>query len=134
MATIHRLPRSEAPHSESLLTRLTRLAKLEMELGVAELRQVLVSAAIALGVAIPAAIALIASIVVLLAGAFAPLFGGRWEHLVIAGGGMLLLAVGCIAWSVWRLRNLKWPKETLTSFEENWRWLGAQVKSRLTLP
>ena len=73
------------------------------------------------------------ALVVLVAAAFAPLFGAAWQHLVIAGGGIVLLAVGAIAWSAWRLTHLSWPKETVASFQENWRWLGAQLRSRLRL-
>ena len=110
-----------------------RLVKLELELGLAETREVVVSAAIAIGVAVPALVLLLASLVVLVAAAFAPLFGAAWQHLVIAGGGVALLSIGAIAWSAWRLTHLSWPKETVESFRENWRWLGAQLRSRLTL-
>jgi hypothetical protein len=134
MATIHRLPTRRDDDAESIVSRLGRLLKLEMELGVAETKAILLSAAIAVAVAVTAAIALIAAIVVLLAGALAPLFDAPWQHLIIAGGAILLLAIGGLAWSVWRLRTLRWPKETLISFEETWRWLVAQVRSRLTLP
>ena len=134
MATVHRLPaRAEIEYDESILARLTRLAKLELELGIAETRDVLVSAAIAVAVAIPALVLVLSSLVVLIAAAFAPLFRARWEHLVIAGGGIALLAAAALAWSVWRLAHLTWPKETVTSFRENWRWLGAQLRSRLRL-
>jgi uncharacterized membrane protein YqjE len=110
-----------------------RLARLELELGLAEARDLVISAVIAAGVALVAAIVLIASVVVLLAGAVAPLFHAPWPHLVIAGGGLAVLSLAAIAWSVWRLRTLDWPRQTLTSFGENWRWLAAQLKSRLTL-
>jgi uncharacterized membrane protein YqjE len=134
MATVHRLPpRSDRDHDESILSRLLTLAKLELELGLAEARDVLISAAIAIGVAIPGAILLLASLVVLVAAAFAPLFGAPWEHLVIAGGGVALLAGAALAWSAWRLTHLSWPRETVASFQENWRWLGAQLRSRLRL-
>jgi hypothetical protein len=132
MATVHRLPVPDAD-PEGLFTRLARLLKLEMELGVAELRDFLVALAIAIGVAVVSAIALISSFAVLLAAAAAPLFDAPWQHLLVGGGVVLLLSLGGLAWSVWRLRNLEMPRETLTSFEENWRWLGAQVRSRLTL-
>jgi hypothetical protein len=122
----------EAPEPESVFERLTRLVKLEFELGLAETRVVIKSALIAVAVAVPAAIALIASIVVLLAGAFAPLFDASWEHFLIAGGGIFLLAAIALAWSAYRLTHLQWPRETLTSVEETWRWLAAQVRSRLT--
>jgi hypothetical protein len=134
MATVHRLPaRVEPHHDDSILGRLLRLLKLELELGVAETREVLVSAALALAVAVPALVLLLASFVVLAAAAFAPLFGAAWQHLVIAGGGIALLALGAIAWSVWRLTHLSWPHETVESFQETWRWLGAQLRSTLTL-
>jgi hypothetical protein len=134
MATVHPLPVAiHDPHDEALLARLMRLLRLELELGVAETRALLRGIAIAIALAVPAAVALLAAVVVLIAAAFAPLFGAAWQHLVIAGGGVLLIAAGCIAWSVWRLTHLEWPHETLTSLEENWRWLAAQLRSRLTL-
>lgn len=134
MATVHRLPpRSDRDHDESILGRLLTLAKLELELGLAETREVLISAAIAIAVAIPGSILLLASLVVLVAAAFAPLFDAPWQHLVIAGGGVALLAGGALAWSAWRLTHLSWPRETVASFQENWRWLGAQLRSRLRL-
>ena len=134
MATVHRLPvRAETLHDESVLGRLVRLLKLELELGLAETRDVVISDAIAVGVAVPSAVLFLAALVVLVAAAFAPLFGAAWQHLVIAGGGIALLAVAAIAWSVWRLTHLTWPKETVASFQENWQWLGAQLRSKLTL-
>jgi uncharacterized membrane protein YqjE len=134
MATVHHLPpRSDRDHDESILSRLLTLAKLELELGLAETREVLISAAIAVGVAIPASVLLLASLVVLVAAAFAPLFRAPWQHLLIAGGGVALLAAAALAWSAWRLTHLSWPRETVASFQENWRWLGAQLRSRLKL-
>lgn len=133
MATVHHLPvRPEPDHDESVLGRLLKLGKLEVELGLAETRDVVVSAVIAIAVAIPAAVLLLASFVVLIAAAFAPLFRAHWQHLVIAGGGVALLALAALAWSAWRLTHLSWPKETVSSFQENWQWLGAQLRSRLT--
>jgi hypothetical protein len=133
MATVHPIRTPTHIGHDGVLASLTRLLRLELELGVAETRDLLVSAAIALAIALTAAIMLVASIVVLLAAAFAPLFGAPWQHLVVAGGSAGLLALSAIAWSVSRLRTLRWPTQTLTSFEENWRWLGAQLRSRLTL-
>ena len=134
MATVHRLPPpADRDADASVLARLLTLLKLELELGLAETRDVLVSAAIAVAVAVPAVILLLASLVTLIAAAFAPLFGAAWEHLVIAGGGVAIVAALAIAWSVWRLTHLSWPQETVTSFQENWRWLAAQLRSRLTL-
>jgi hypothetical protein len=140
MATVHRLPTrvdsrpipSPTP-DESLLGRLVRLLKLELELGLAETRDLVLSALMAVAVAVPALVLLLASFVVLIAAAFAPLFGAAWQHLLIAGGGVALLALAAIGWSAWRLTHLSWPKETVQSFQENWRWLGAQLRSKLTL-
>jgi hypothetical protein len=135
MATVHPI-RSRTDivvEPDGVLALLTRLMRLELELGLAEARSLIISATIAVAAAAVAAITLIASIVVLIAGAVAPLFGAPWQHLVIAGGGVALLALATIAWSVWRLRTLEWPRQTLMSFEENWRWLGVQLRSRLTL-
>jgi Putative Actinobacterial Holin-X, holin superfamily III len=133
MATVHPIRPREPVEPEGVIASLLRLARLELELGLAEARDLLISAVIAAAVAFVAAIALIASIVVLVAGALAPLFHAPWLHLVVAGGGLAMLSLAAIAWSVWRLRNLDWPKQTLTSFEENWRWLAAQLRSRLRL-
>ena len=63
----------------------------------------------------------------------APFFGARWQHLAIAGGGVLVIASLAIVWSVWRIRRLALPRETLRSLTENWEWLVVQVRSRLTL-
>jgi len=138
MATTHQLrahngARGNGVPADTVFVHLGHLLKLEMELGVAEVRELAVSIAIAVGVAVVSAIALISSFAVLLAAAFAPLFNAPWQHLVIGGGGIFVLAAVGLAFSFWRLKNLRVPRETLTSFEENWRWLGAQVKSRLTL-
>ena len=132
MATAHRIDVAEAPRGESLFTRLARLASLELELGWAETRALLTRISIALAVAVPAAVALVASVVVLIAGAIAPLFHAPWAHLVIASGAVALLALFALAWSVWRLTHLDWPHQTLASLEETWRWLAAQLRSRLT--
>lgn len=134
MATPSRL--DDAPVAtppESLAARLVRLGALELELGWAETRALLVRVALALAVALPAAIALLAAIIVLVAGALAPLFDTPWEHLVIAGGAVALLALAALAWSAWRLTHIAWPQQTLASLQETWRWLVAQLRSKLTL-
>jgi uncharacterized membrane protein YqjE len=133
MATVHRLPTPAAADDEGVVTRFTRLLRLELELGLAETRNLVRSLVLAIAIGVPAAIALIASLVVLVAGAVSPFFGARWEPLVIAGGGVALLSLIALAWSAWRLTHLSWPTETLRSFEENWRWLATQLRSRLTL-
>lgn len=118
---------------EGVFSSLGRLAQLELELGFTEARELLLGAVIAAVVGLVAAVALIAALVILLAAAIAPLVGARWEHLLIAGGAVFLGAATAAAWAASRLRNLPWPRLTVASFEENWRWLGAQLKSRLTL-
>ena len=133
MATVHRLPTPATAEDEGVIARFTRLLRLELELGLAEARNLVRSLVLAIAIGVPAAIALIASLVVLVAGALSPFFGARWEPLVIAGGGVALLSLIALAWSVWRVTHLSWPTETLRSFEENWRWLATQLRSRLTL-
>jgi hypothetical protein len=133
MNTFHRAAATDSRGPEALAARLGRLVRLEVELGLAETRDFVQGIAVAIVVAMSSAIALIASLVVLLAAALSPLFGARWEPLLIAGGGVVLLSGAALVWSVWRLTHLSWPTETLTSFEENWRWLAAQLRSRLTL-
>jgi hypothetical protein len=132
MATVHRLHPATLDE-DAVVGRLTRLLRLEVELGVAETRVLVRTIVIALAVALPAAIALIAAAVVLLAAALSPIFGARWEPLLIAGGAIALLSLGALTWSAWRLMHLSWPHETLNSLQENWRWLAAQLRSRLTL-
>src|SRR6266404_4776447 len=122
MATPSRLEVSVPPRHESLASRLVRLIALELELGWAETRSLVIRVAVALAVAIPAAIALLASIVVLAAGALAPLFHTPWQHLVAAGGFVAVLALAALAWR----------QQTLASLQETWRWLVAQLKSKLT--
>jgi hypothetical protein len=117
---------------ESVLARLARLLRLEVELGLVESRDFLRTVAVAVAAAIVAAIALIAALVVLLAAAVSPIFHAPWQPPLIAGGGVALLSAAALGWSAWRLTHLSWPKETLTSLEENWRWLVRQLRSRLT--
>lgn len=121
-----------AVRDESLAARLVRLASLELELGWAETRSLIMRIAVAIAVAVPAAIALLAAVIVLVAGALAPLFDTPWEHLVIAGGAVALLAIAALAWSAWRLTHIAWPQQTLASMQETWRWLVAQLRSKLT--
>src|SRR5262249_49934216 len=129
MATVRRL--HEVPiEADGFGGSLSRLARLE--LGLTEARAVVIRLGIAIAVAVASATAFVAALVVLVAAAFAPLFGAAWPHLVIAGGGVVLLSLTLIAWAVMRVRNLKWPHGTIQSIEETWRWLAAQLKSRLT--
>jgi hypothetical protein len=121
------------PGDDGVVPRLGRLLRLELELGLAEARELLQSLVIAVALAVIAAIALIAGLVVLVAAAAAPFFGAAWQHLAVAGGGVALLALAVLGWSAWRLTHLSWPTETLKSVEENWQWLAAQLRSKLTL-
>src|SRR5262249_11456478 len=119
MATPSRLDVAPPPvRHESLVHRLVRLAALELELGWAETRSLIVRIAVAVGVALPALIALIASIIVLSAGALASLFDTPWQHLVIAGGAVALLALVTLAWSAWRLTHIAWPHPSLSSLPD----------------
>jgi Putative Actinobacterial Holin-X, holin superfamily III len=133
MATVHHIHEPEPAAPDSVLARLLRLARLEMELGLAEVRLLAKRVLVAVIVAAIAAMALVSAMVVLLAGGVAAFGGVTWQPFVIAGGGVALLSIVGLAWSAWRLRNLEWPNETLASFEENYRWLAAQLRSKLTL-
>jgi Putative Actinobacterial Holin-X, holin superfamily III len=142
MSSVRRLPVSarldgdrldDPDRDDGVVGRLAQLLRLELELGLADVRHTIRGVAIALAVAAPAAIALIASLVVLVAAALSPLFHAPWQPLLIAGGGVALLSLGALGWSTWRLTHLSWPTETLRSFEETWRWLVLQLRSRLTL-
>jgi hypothetical protein len=134
MATVRRLPVPDrVDDDEGVVAQLTRLLRLEVELGLVEGRRLIRTVAIAAALAVVGAIALVASLVTLIAAALAPVFEARWEPLLIAGGGVALLSLIALGWSAWRLKNLSWPTETLTSFGENWRWLAAQLRSKLTL-
>jgi Putative Actinobacterial Holin-X, holin superfamily III len=142
MDHVHRVPASVrdrdgldrlVPDDDGVVPRLGRLLRLEVELGLAEARALLQALVIAVVLAVIAAIALVAALVVLTAAAVAPLFGAPWQHLAVAGGGVALLALAVLGWSAWRLTHLSWPTETLKSVEENWQWLAAQLRSRLTL-
>jgi uncharacterized membrane protein YqjE len=121
------------PADDGVVPRLGRLLRLEVELGLAEARELIQGLIVAVVLAVIAAIALIAALVVLVAAAVAPLFGAPWQHLAVGGGGVALLALAVLGWSAWRLTHLSWPTETLKSVEENWQWLAAQLRSRLTL-
>jgi hypothetical protein len=132
MATVHRLS-TPVQEDEGVVARLARLLRLEVELGLVEARRLIYTLAIAVATVIVAGVALIASLVTLIAAAVSPLFHARWEPLLIAGGGVALLSLAALAWSAWRLTHVSWPTETVKSFEENWQWLAAQLRSRLTL-
>lgn len=132
MAAVHPVHTSDHP-DHGVFSSLGHLAQLELELGLTEARELVLGAVIAAGVALVAAVALIAALAILLAAAVAPLVGAPWKHLLIAGGAVVLGAAAAGAWAARRLRTMPWPRLTVASFEENWRWLGAQLKSRLTL-
>jgi hypothetical protein len=133
MAIAERIDRGDGADPGGLGLQLARLLRLHSELAWAEVRRPLVAAAVALGVALVALAVAAAAVVMLIAAALAPLFGARWPHLLVAGGGSALVALLALAWSWWRLRHLELPRETLRSLMENWEWLVMQVRSRLTL-
>jgi len=133
MATVPTRSGAPTPAQDGLVAALGRLARLELELGAAELRRLARAAGVAAAAAALGGVTLVAALVVLLAAALAPLVGARGAHLALAGGAALVPAVAALAWGVGRLRALGRPRLTLTSVEETWRWLGAQLRSRLTL-
>src|SRR5262245_5978019 len=130
MATVHRFPVPTSAEDEGVVSRFSRLLRLELELGLVETRNLVRTLVLAVAIGIPAAIALIASLIVLVAGGVSRYFNAPWQPLVFAGGGVAVLSLLALAWSAWRLKHLSWPTETLRSFEETWRWLAAQLRSR----
>ncbi len=116
-----------------VIHRLIRLVELELELGLTEARSLIKTLVIAAAVAAVGLIVILASLVVLVAGVIAPVFGAEWRHLVISGGVFFVLAAAGAAWSLSKFRKVPWPEETLRSLEETKRWLGAQLRSKLTL-
>ena len=123
------LPRPALRRVESVQQGLGHLARLELELAVAEVKRAATSAGIAAGVAVAASVTLVASLVVLLTAALAPIFDARWQPLVIAGGGGLLLSGLVIAWAVYRVRNVVTLARTRASIKETWRWAETRLKS-----
>src|SRR5262249_8819092 len=115
-----------------VIHRFIRLVELELELGLTEARRLITGLVIAAGIAVASLIVMLASLVMLVAGLIAPVFGAHWQHLVISGGLFFLLAVAGAGWSLSTFRNVKWPEETLRSLEETKRWLGLQLRSKLT--
>jgi hypothetical protein len=109
------------------------LLRLQLELGVAEVRELARMVAVALAVGLASVIVLLASLITLVAGALAPLFGAAPGHLLVAGGAFALVAVAGGAWTVVRLRGITWPRLALESLEETGQWLGTQLRSGLTL-
>jgi hypothetical protein len=106
--------------------------KLQVELGVAEVKQVAKRALVAVAVALVAFVALIASIVVLITGGVAAIGREVWAPFVLAGGGVAMISLAAIGWSIWRLRSLDWPRETVTELKTNSRWLQDEVASTLS--
>jgi hypothetical protein len=132
MATLQPLP-VPAETNEGVLGPLRRLVRLEIELALAEARGLLVGAATAIAVGVVGALLIIGALVVMLAAALAPLFAAPWQHLAIAAGISIIVGALAVAWTAWRFTHLKWPEVTLTSLEETWRWLEAQLRFRLRL-
>ncbi len=125
-------PRPALRRVQSVQQGLGHLARLEVELAIAEVKRAATSAGIAAGVAIAASVTLVTSLVVLLAAALAPIFDARWQPLVIAGGGGLLLSSLAIAWAVYQVRNGVTLARTRASMKETWRWAETRLKSAKT--
>lgn len=131
---VRALPARNPRHIESVQAGLGHLARLELELAVAELRGAAVTAGLTVGVALASAVTLVTSIVVLLAAALAPLFDADWRPLLIAGGGGALLSGGALAWAVVRIRNVVTLERTRASIKETWRWAETRLRSVKTSP
>ena len=108
---------------------LGHLARLELELALAEVRRAAVSAGVAIGVAVAAGVVLIAALVVLVAAALAPAFEANWRPLLVAGGGGALLSGAALAWAIYRLRTVLTLERTRSSIKETWRWAEIRLRS-----
>ncbi|HEY7521926.1 MAG TPA: YihY/virulence factor BrkB family protein [Methylomirabilota bacterium] len=125
-------PRRALKSVESVQEGLGHLARLELELALAELKRAATSIGVAAGVAVAATVMLVTSLVVLLGAALAPAFGGDWRPLLIAGGGGALLSGAAIAWAVYRVRNVVMLARTRASIKETWRWAETRLRSGRT--
>jgi membrane protein len=134
-ANVLRLPlrvRRDARAAASVTEGVARLARLEVELAVSETRRAAVGLGLAFGVAVVAAVILVAGLAVTLAAALAPAFGADWRPLLSAGGGGALLAAAALAWSIYRMRRLGMLRHTLASIKETWQWAERRLKSGTT--
>lgn len=113
---------------QSVTDGLGRLARLEVELALAETRSTARSGAVAIGVAVVAAVSALTGLVVLLAAALAPAFQADWRPLVVAGGGGALLGAAGLAWAAYRLRNLDLWRATVASLKENREWAERRLR------
>jgi hypothetical protein len=125
-------PRRALDNIDSVQGGLGHLARLELELAIAELRRAAIGAGLAVGVALAASVTLITSLVVLIAAAVAPAFDGNWRPLLIAGGGGALVSGAAIAWAIHRLRNIGKLDRTRASIKETWRWAETRLRSAKT--
>jgi membrane protein len=125
-------PRRVLKRVESVQEGIGHLARLEIELAIAELKRTATSVGVATGVALAATVTLVTSLVVLLAAALAPIFDANWRPLLIAGGGGALLSGAAIAWAVYRVRNVVMLARTRASLKETWRWAETRLKSART--
>jgi hypothetical protein len=121
-------------HASVLLDRLGQLVRLQIELVLAEVRELARALAVTLAVGLASLVVLLASLITLVAGALAPIFGAEPAHLLVAGGAFGSLAVAGGWWTIVRLRGVTWPTIALQSLEETGQWLGIQLRSGLTLP
>jgi membrane protein len=127
-------PRRALDSIDSVQGGVGHLARLEIELALAEVRRAAVSAGVAVGVAAAAVVVLVTSLVVLIAAAVAPAFDGPWRPLLVAGGGGALVSGAGIAWAVRRLRTVVRLERTRASIKETWRWAETRLRSGKTSP
>lgn len=130
--TVVPFPRPVLRRVESVQQGLGHLARLELELAVAEVKRAATSAGIAAGIALAATVTLGTSLVVLLTAGLAPLFDADWRPLLIAGGGGALLSGAAITWAVYRVRNVLTLARTRASIKETWRWAETRLRSGKT--
>jgi membrane protein len=125
-------PRRALRNVESVQEGLGHLARLELELAIAEVKRAATSAGVALAIAVAATVTLVTSLVLLLSAVLAPVFEANWRPLLIAGGGGALLSGAAIAWAVYRVRNVVMLARTRATMKETWRWAETRLRSGRT--
>ena len=132
-ANVFRLPVPRfVPRAATVTEGFGKLARLEVELAVAEGKQTAVGLGVTAVLAILSVIILVTGVTVLVAAALAPVWGADWRPLVIAGGGGALLATVALAWCYYRVTRVGVLPDTVASLKETWRWAERRLRSETT--
>ena len=132
-ANVFRFPVGRlAPRAATMTEGISRLARLEVELAVAEGKRTARGLVVAIALSVVAVVILVAGLTVLIAAALAPAWGADWRPLVIAGGGGALLAAAALGWCYYRVTRVGVLPDTVASLKETWRWAERRLRSETT--